>query len=256
MRFTSSKWSLHKHYLRSPSLRAYLPPTAILTRQSLAHYLTHYQSVYVKPDREHMGRGITRITKVAGGYSVIRVKGRVRRFRTIRGVYRYLRAMSGKSRYIIQKTIPLAKVGGRNFDVRVMMMRNGEGNWEYAGMLAKVAGRGSVITNVMRGGGYAVKVETALAFLPEEQREAAIEQLKEISYEITRHFDSYRRSSQIGIDFGVDPTGQIYLIEVNYDFPSHLLFRLLQDKTYYRNIRRLVAAYSAFKKRRLQAKKK
>lgn len=42
------------------------------------------------------------------------------------------------------------------------MMRNSQNSWQYAGMLAKVAGQSSVITNVNRGGGYAISIENAL----------------------------------------------------------------------------------------------
>ena len=251
MPFNSSKWRLHQHYSRSSSLRAYLPPTAILSRKSLARYLSRYRSVYVKPDREHMGRGVTRVWKEGGRFSIVRVKGKVRRAASIGDVYRYIRQKSGNSRYIVQKTIPLAKVNGRRFDIRVMMMRNGSGSWEYAGMLAKVAGKGSIITNVRRGGGYAVKVGTALApFLSASKRDAVQKRLVQLSYRICRHFDRFKRSSQIGVDFGVDRTGRIYLIEVNYDYPSHGLFLRLKDKTYYRKIKRLAAAYKRRKRSR------
>jgi hypothetical protein len=130
-------------------------------------------------------------------------------------------------------------------------MRNGSGRWEYAGMLAKVAGKGSIITNVRRGGGYAVKVGTALKqFLSKKRRKEVKKKLKRLSYRIVRRFDRYKRSWQIGLDFGVDRSGQIYLIEVNYDYPSHALFLRLKDKKYFRKIKRLAREYKARRKKR------
>ncbi|OCT14369.1 hypothetical protein A8709_26490 [Paenibacillus pectinilyticus] len=65
--------------------------------------------------------------------------------------------------YIIQRAIDIAKINARPFDdIRIMMMRNDQNQWQYAGMLAKVARRSSVITNVTRGGGYATPIEHAL----------------------------------------------------------------------------------------------
>ena len=250
MPFHSSKWSLHKFYSRSSRLRSFLPPTAILSRKSLAEYLSRYGTVYVKPDREHMGRGVTRVWRSGGRYFLVRVKGKEVAKRSTDDIYRYIRKKSGSVRHIVQKAIPLAKVNGRPFDIRVMMMRNGSGRWEYAGMLAKVAGKGSIITNVRRGGGYALQVGTALdAFLSKEKRQAVKQNLVRLSYQISRRFDHYKRSSQIGLDFGVDRTGRISLIEVNFDFPSHALFLRLKDKTFYRRIKRLAKAYKARRKK-------
>jgi hypothetical protein len=43
-----------------------------------------------------------------------------------------------------------------------MMMRNRNRKWKYAGILAKVAGSGSVVSNVIRGRGYALELKKAL----------------------------------------------------------------------------------------------
>lgn len=250
MPFNSSKWALHNYYSRSSALQRYLPPTAIFSRRTLSAFLSHYSSVYIKPDREHMGKGVIRAWKESGRYSFVKVKGKVKHSSSSDGLYRRIRKTSGSSRHIIQKTIPLAKVGGRRFDIRVMMMRNGSGQWEFAGMLAKVAGKGSIITNVRRGGGYALKVGTALAPSLSKERIATVkQQLVHLGYQISRYFDRYKRRSQLGIDFAVDRFGRIYLIEVNHEIPSHALFLRLKDKSDYRNIKRLAHAYKSRRKR-------
>lgn len=244
MPYNSSKWALHHYYSRSSSLRQYLPPTAILSRKTLSAFLKRYSSVYIKPDREHTGTGIIRAWKKGGRYSFVKVKGKKRYSSTAEGLYKRIRKTNGNGRHIIQKTIPLAKVNGRRFDIRVMMMRNASGSWEYAAMLAKVAGKGSIISNVRRGGGYALKVESALGrFLSREKTAQVKRRLIQLGYQISRHFDHFKRRSQLGIDLAVDKTGRIYLIEVNHEVPSHKLFLRLKDKSSFRNIRRLARAY-------------
>lgn len=244
MPFNSSKWALHRFYSRSSRLRHYLPPTAVFSRSSLESFLSRYSSVYIKPDREHMGRGVIKAWKEDGRYSFVKEKGSRKHSKSVRGLYERIRKNNSSTRHIIQKTIPLAKVGGRRFDIRVMMMRNASGKWEYAAMLAKIAGKGSIITNVRRGGGYALKVETALAsFLSKESIARVKKRLIELGYQISSHFDHFKRRSQLGIDFAVDRSGRIYLIEVNHEVPSHALFLRLKDKSFYRNIKRLAKAY-------------
>lgn len=144
--------------------------------------------------------------------------------------------------FVVQKTINLARSNGRPFDIRVMMMRR-RGVWTYVGMLAKVSGKGSVIANVRRGGGY---VET----VPEALRKAGLggingkrEDLRKMSYRICRRFDRYKYTRQIGIDYGVDRNGKIWVIEVNFDFPSHSLFAKLKNKAVYRKIKSIAATW-------------
>ncbi|WP_415858052.1 hypothetical protein [Brevibacillus parabrevis] len=50
------------------------------------------------------------------------------------------------------------------------------------------------------------------------------------------------------MDFAVDRSGRIYLIEANHEVPSHVLFLRLKDKAPYRNIRRLARVYRNRKK--------
>jgi D-alanine-D-alanine ligase-like ATP-grasp enzyme len=64
-----------------------------------------------------------------------------------------------------------------------------------------------------------------------------LQTMKELSYRICKRFDSYKFSCQIGVDFGVDQSGRIWIIEVNFDYPSHVLFAKLKDKTMYNKIR-------------------
>lgn len=244
MPLNSTKWGLHKHYSRSSALRKYLPPTAIFSRKTLKSFLSRSSSVFIKPDREHMGKGVIKAWKKNGRYMFVKEKGKERHSSSVDGLYKKIRKRSGSGRHIIQKTIKLAKVNGRRFDIRVMMMRNASGKWEYAAMLAKVAGKRSIITNVRRGGGYALKVGTALApALSKEKRSKIQRKLIQLGYQISRHFDHYKRRSQLGIDFAVDRSGRIYLIEVNHEVPSHPLFLRLKDKSYYYNIKRLARAY-------------
>lgn len=253
MPISSSKWSLHRFYLKHPAIRTHLPPTTICHKRSLVDYLGKFSSVYVKPDREHRGKGIMKVWKKDRAYHLVHVKGSAKRYQSIGEVYRKIRQKSNGARFIVQKGIPLARVNGRVFDIRVMMMRNGQGAWQYAGMIAKVAGTRSVITNVARGKGYVLKVDRALlksGKFSASQRIAILKRLRSLSYTVANYFNRYKYSSQIGVDYGVDSNGKITIIEVNFDFPSHSLFAKLPDKTDFWRIRRLYHEFKARRKRR------
>jgi hypothetical protein len=190
--------------------------------------------------------------KVNDGFKLVRVKGTPQHFGAMEPVVRHILSVAGKSPYIVQQAIPLAQIDGRRYDIRVMMMRDSKDQWAYSGMLAKVAGPSSVVTNVNRGGGYAATVRLALegSGFSKPEIERIERQLKHLSYVICRRFDRYKYSSQIGIDFGVDSKGKLWLIEVNFDFPSHALFAKLTDKSLYRLIKMRRASYLRMKNRR------
>lgn len=127
-----------------------------------------------------------------------------------------------------------------------MMMRNHQNRWSYMGMLAKVAGKTSVITNVNRGGGYVISVEQALSnslVLSNLEKRNIIQELIRLSYRICNRFIRYKYSSQIGIDFAIDKNKKLWLIEVNFDYPSHLLFSKLKDQTAFRRIKAVRQSY-------------
>ncbi|NOU92388.1 YheC/YheD family protein [Paenibacillus sp. LMG 31456] len=240
------KLGLHKFYFKDAHIRTYLPPTSVLNRTSFYRFMRRYHSVYIKPNMSHMGKGIIKAWSENKKYQLIKVKGKTQSYRTLETTFNAIQAQTSASLHIVQKTINLAKINNRPFDIRVMMMRNSQNHWQYAGMLAKVSGRSSVITNVNRGGGYALPIEKALSeslCLSKNKQQKIIQELIRLSYCICKRFNYYKYSSQIGIDFAVDQHQKIWIIEVNFDFPSHSLFDKLTDKTMYREIKKLRNSY-------------
>jgi len=192
-----------------------------------------------------------KVWKTAKGYQFVKVRGKVNFAATNKSLYVQIRKMNGNRSFIIQKAIDLARINGRFFDIRVMMMRDGKRKWNYAGMLAKVSGTGSIVSNVGSGRGYAIPIEEALkkSLHWNKQHIAHVKkQLIRLSNTIIHYSGKFPfYSFESGIDLAVDRNGRIWIIEVNLHNPSHALFNKISDKTYYRHIIRL---YSAYKKQK------
>jgi uncharacterized circularly permuted ATP-grasp superfamily protein len=248
-----AKWKLHRFYAKNPEIEKYLPHTASFTQNSLSSFMSKYNSVYIKANHQHMGRGIIKIWKTKNGYQFIKVRGKASISPSIKDLYNKISKINGNRPYIIQKTIDLAQINGRFFDIRVMMMRNGKRNWEYAGMLAKVAGPGSVVSNVNSGRGYALTIEVALkkSLKWNSLQIARVKkQLIRLSHKIIQYSEKYPfYSFQSGIDLAVDKKGRIWIIEVNLHNPSHSLFKKIDDKRYFRRIGSLYTNYRKHNKR-------
>jgi uncharacterized circularly permuted ATP-grasp superfamily protein len=242
------KWKLHRFYHQDANLRRYLPETALYSLATLTKFLHRYSAVYIKPDHEHTGKGIIKAWKLNKGYTFIKVRGQSSKIQpSIRSLYRRMGIMAKSPTFVVQKAIPLASVKERPFDIRVMMMRHAKGSWMYVGMLAKVAGTQSVVTNIKRGGGYVMSVPDALdatGRIRKARIQNMTKQLISVSKLVCQRFNRYKYSRQIGVDYGIDVNGRLWIIEVNFDFPSHALFLGLKDKSVYRQIKAIKASWN------------
>ncbi|WP_165842372.1 YheC/YheD family protein [Paenibacillus xerothermodurans] len=254
-RWDPSKWELHQLYLKHPRLRKLLPPTSLLTRRSLAGYIKDYGTVYIKGNTSHTGSNIIKAWKTEKGYRFVKERGKPVDVYSINDLYDKVKDGRAASSVLVQKAIELGEIDGRPFTIRLMLMRDGSQRWRYAGMIAKVSGKGSVISNVRRGGGYATTVDDALAKsygyaraqIWSVRRELIRSGFQIISHATRSGYPSY----ETGIDLGMDRTGKLWIIEVNLDDPSYKLFDRLSDKKYYHRINALAKAY---KERRLMSK--
>jgi hypothetical protein len=247
-----SKWELHKLYSKHPDIGQLVPPTAVLSLKTLMRFLNKYNKVYIKGKNSHTGSGIIKAWKTENGYRFVRVKGKPVDVSSILELYTNVKRGRADKSIIVQKAIDLARIEGRPFSIRLMMMRDGQRKWHYTGMLAKVSGEGSIITNVRRGGGYAATIDEALAKSLGYRRERILKVKKKlirIGFDIIDH--SIKRgylSHESGLDLGIDRKGKIWIIEVNLCYPSYGIFNRLEDKTFYNKIKRLAADYKNSRK--------
>jgi len=242
-----SKWEIHKLYSEHPDLKKLLPPTDILSRGTLSEFLNRYSYVYIKGRNEHTGLRIIKARKIRNGYEFVKVKGKPIFTGSFEDLYDQVKDGRRSRSVLVQKAIDLARIEGRPFSIRLMLMRDRREKWQYAGMLAKVAGEKSVVTNIRRGGGYATTIEHALSKslgYSREQIKRIKEKIIDTGYQIIRYATKRGyKTYETGIDIGIDKRGQIWIIEVNLAYPSYGLFNRLEDKTYYHRIKELAAEY-------------
>jgi uncharacterized circularly permuted ATP-grasp superfamily protein len=241
-----SKWELHQLYTEHPDLCKLLPPTSILTLESLTHYLDQYNAVYIKGKNEHTGSGIIKAWK-SSSYRYVKEKGKPSKEKSVDDLYQTVKNGRPSRSVLVQKAIDLACINDRPFTIRLMLMRDGERKWQYTGMLAKVSGKDSIISNIRRGGGYATTVDEAMAqslgYGP-ERIDKFKKKLIQTSFDIVNHaVASGYRSHEVALDLGVDKKGKVWIVEVNLAYPSYGVFNRLKDKTFYNKIKKLATAY-------------
>lgn len=234
---SESKLTKYNVLRASPALISALPKTRLFSKQSLYAFLDRYKKVIAKPAAGSGGAGVMLMTrKTKGRYRVQRGSS----LHTLRGklsTYQYLRKKI-TTPYLIQRGISLARVNGSLFDVRVMVQRRPGSPWVVTGMLAKVAGRGYIITNVKRSKGRVLPIRTAIrrSSIHGASSSTIIARLRRIALHAAKRLASYYTRQQVfGFDMGIDASGRVWIIEANLR-PDITLFLKLSDKSMYNQI--------------------
>lgn len=210
----ASKWLKTKVLLTDPQIAPHIPHTKLLSAANLRDMLAKHGMVVLKPVRGGGGNGLMKITQSGGRYTLA--------YRANTTVYSGFGAMLGAvnrirrgRRYLIQKGIHLAQVGGRPIDYRVKYVKVGD-QWRFRAMLGRIARPGLFVTNVCQGGRLVSAAEgirrslNAQSVVPKKNE---MRHLTKISTALLqRHFPGL---AQLGYDYGIDQSGHIWILEVN-----------------------------------------
>lgn len=232
------KWGVYEILRRSRTAAALLPETRLYSgKGDLGTMLAEREyGVFLKPKTGTHGKRTLHVLllsgKAGGGISI---RGRDEAneafrhyFRTLDEGLDWVHSFIGKRRYIIQPYLDLTSSGGRPFDIRALMQKNGRGAWTLTGMAVRL-GKQAALTSNLHGGGTAVP---PLPFLLAEYGESGAELLEELAAAAALLppllEESCGRLGELGLDFGIDAGGRIYLLEANSK-PGRTVFRLTGD---------------------------
>lgn len=229
------KWDVHQALYREKELRTYLP-TTILYRglPTLQHWFQHHDEAFIKPHSGSQGRRTLHVAKEGSSYTV---KGRTsanRRIETridsVEQLAHWLRPWIGQRKFLVQKYLNLSSMDGTVYDVRVLVQKNGKGLWQTTGMAVREGAAGSSTSNLHGGG----SVSPVLPFL---KREFGPQAASLLQNELATLADtvplavesSFGRFCELGLDFGIDTDGRVWLLEVNSK-PGRSVFRKLRQR--------------------------
>jgi glutathione synthase/RimK-type ligase-like ATP-grasp enzyme len=238
MGLSYTKWNKYKVLREEETLVPFLPETTWYTPENLQQVTEQHNELIVKPSGAYGGNGVMMISKQEVGTFRLQAGKEIVEAADYTELEGILSKRIGRG-YIIQKRIDLATINGRLFDLRVMVQRRTkQSKWKVTGMLAKVGGKGFIITNTKLSGGYVLTAETAISRsnIPLEKQEELLQELRRVAYQTVKKLQrSYGYITAVGIDFGVDAEGKIWIIEANFA-PSVFLFNKLKDKTMFRRV--------------------
>jgi len=219
-----NKLETHEFLKTRPELAPYLPETEEYgDGASLNRFLDRYETVFLKPTNGSLGRGIIKVNRLDDRYQY---RYRLRNGQIISGTTAGREALKavlnrlvkGKS-YIIQQGLALRTYNGSPFDIRILMQKNHNGLWRRTKMLARVARKGSITSNISGGANPELISEVLRNVFGEDPNKPGgignrLRQVGDLVPPVLEEAMGIQ-FGELGLDLGVDESGKVWLIEVN-----------------------------------------
>ncbi|WP_219835997.1 YheC/YheD family protein [Paenibacillus sp. R14(2021)] len=266
-RVLRNKWTVYNTMRKEEKFRAHLPLTRMYEGQGdLTALIRKFPLVYLKPINGTGGRGILRIEKEQSGTYLIQGRDQSRRIVkpqrvAIAGIHGRLAKWNLKgNRYLVQQGIQLKLPNGRVHDYRMLVQKNGSGEWEVTGCAGRIGANGSITSN-LHGGGQAIKMKALMEewIRNEDATQSVKQKAEELGVEIAAFLErSYGRLCELALDLAIDRKGNIWLLEVNPKPSREVFIQAGERETYRRAIVKpleyAVWLYEQKSKRREKAK--
>jgi hypothetical protein len=202
-----------------------IPTEPLPNLQSLTDLLDQHERVVLKPHNSSQGRNVYFLERTPGGYRANFGSSWTdfspSQLAAFFASYLENRGFIGQ-RYIETKTNV-----GLPFDIRIHARRTRNGHWETLRVYPRI-GSGRTITANYSSGGSIAELRSFLADQFGDRSEFIRKMLLDLAREMPPRFQnlySDRIVDAVGIDIGLDPTGQPWLFEVNA-FPWTKFFEL------------------------------
>jgi glutathione synthase/RimK-type ligase-like ATP-grasp enzyme len=215
-----NKWQMYEWLGNVNAIVPHVPKSGKYTLQNLKEFCSTFPVVFVKPIHGSLGRGIIKlIHRDEGWHSMIRLKTVKKEMQFTHDcveVYDHFSARTAKTPYLLQEGIPLLELDNRPLDIRVLVQKNEKGEWKRTKTYIRLAAKGEFVSNLSTGGeAFAIsllKNEMSLFSYQQmrKQLQFLVKKLPELIEEKAK-----RTLGELGMDFGVDDAGQVYILEIN-----------------------------------------
>ncbi|WP_336779416.1 YheC/YheD family protein [Paenibacillus illinoisensis] len=217
------KWKVHRALSREKQLSRLLVPTVLLQPHApWEQWLKRWpKGLFFKPVSGTHGKETFRLiqendtpTWVIEGRDQDNERFR-RRFYTPHALSTWLESKFSSRRMIMQPCLDLSH-NGHPFDIRALVQKNKHGRWTLTGCMVREGAEGSLTSN-LHGGGKAYPAHSYLIDRYGSMRANTIlEGIHHAAALIPPLLESqFGRLAELGLDFGADSTGRLWLLEVN-----------------------------------------
>jgi len=224
------KWDTYRLLAGAGNIGCRLPETHIVySPQIITQMLARYGDIYLKPQANSLGIGISQVVKTHGGKITCYTRqpngaGSSADFATVEDLVASLPLLQKGVPYLAQQTVKLAKYQDRPFDIRLLAQKDRRGSWRKTGWAARVAGPDAITTHVIYGGDR----QPVKMVLSSRRYTRVLAKVKTLVASVTGIIEKDWQSNfgELEMDIAVDVNGQLWLFEVNakpFKFDENLL---------------------------------
>ena len=232
------KLDVYRLLAKERALAPLLPPSEPYAGPaSLARFLRERGDVVAKPQGGTHGKGVFRLRKTtAGAYEA---RGRTAsnrplalRFGGLDALLRWADArLIGGRPFLLQPYLELTTPSGAPFDIRALVQKNGEGRWTFTGAAARVGRPGGLTSNLHGGGSPRSAADVLEERFGRAEAERVLGRIRRAALAIPPVLErGHGPLLELGIDFGVDAGGQVWVLEVNSKPGRTSFTRLVDDR--------------------------
>ncbi|MEW5785840.1 MAG: YheC/YheD family protein [Bacillota bacterium] len=212
------KWEVYKILSRSDDLAHYLPLTKQLQSiRDLEEMFGRSKNLFLKNAVGGRGKQVIKVTRLSSNnyaYSYFNNRLFSGQVKTLSALIKVIHFVTGKKNTIIQQAVELIKENNRVVDLRGELQRNGRGKLEIVAVIVRLGSEYSPIATH----GHSLTFEKYFARL--NYSKAAFLALKrKLAGFLIAVYDCMEREygpfGEIGIDFGIDSNGKVWLFECN-----------------------------------------
>lgn len=215
-----SKWEVHRMLLLEEHMHPYLPQTSLYSKENLENMLDEHHSVFLKPVHGSQGRNIIRLSKHNTEFCFKTSAGTNENSTSLPSLTQLLEALEKQTKrrlYLIQQEIPLITYDGRKLDFRILCHKNKQESWIVTSSVARISALQQFVSNIARGGEMIKPLKALANYFDRAVALQIFALMKEIAVECAAIIEqqSDGETGELGIDLGVDPSGHVWIIEVN-----------------------------------------
>lgn len=240
-RGVGGKLEVYRRLCDVPELKELLPPSVPYAGPaSLVRALKAHGDVVLKPQGGMQGRRVFRIRRLAAAPNEahrFEARGRagasrllVRRFARAADLLDWVdKELARGKPFLIQPYLPLTTTQGEPFDIRALVQKDGSGQWSFTGAAARIGPAGGVASNLHGGGRASPASELLSATFGDVRAKGILERIRRAAMAVPPAIEAgFGPQLELGIDFGVDRTGRVWVLEVNSK-PGRTSFMRLND---------------------------
>lgn len=222
-----NKWDTYRWLSKEPEIHHHIPETVLYHAPDDAlAMLDKYPMIYIKPILGLQGRGIIRLRRAGAGLSFEFREHGVNRsidYEDLDQGREYMKNRLRHGRYLIQQAVKLLEYQGGIIDFRCVLQKNQANLWVCKAIIGRTGVKESVVSNISSGG-TAFPAERILRKTmadSDDETQVIKEKMAAFAIGVADKLDEYGMNcGTLGFDIGLEPSGHLWLIEINNRDPD------------------------------------